>query len=68
MADGRHLGKIEKSPYLGRGLTDFDKIWHGTQFGHIERSDCQNLQNLKIQDGGGRRLEKLKNCYILAVV
>jgi len=21
--------KMEKSPYLGRGLTDFDKIWHG---------------------------------------
>ena len=20
--------KIEKSPYLGRGLTDFDEIWH----------------------------------------
>jgi len=29
MADGRHLGKIEKSPYLGCGLTDFDQIWHG---------------------------------------
>ena len=29
MADGRHLGKkIEKSLYLGRGLTDFDEIWH----------------------------------------
>ena len=21
--------KIEKSPYLGRGLIDFDEIWHG---------------------------------------
>ena len=28
MADGRHLGKIEKSLYLSRGLTDFDEIWH----------------------------------------
>jgi len=28
MADGRHLGKIEKSPYLGRGLSDFDEILH----------------------------------------
>jgi len=27
MADGRHLGKIEKSSYLGDGLTDFDQIW-----------------------------------------
>jgi len=26
---GRHLGKIEKSPYLGRILTDFDQIRHG---------------------------------------
>jgi len=25
---GRHLEKIEKSPYLGRGFTDFDHIWH----------------------------------------
>jgi len=36
---GRHLEKIEKSSYLGRGLTDFDEIWHGTQFGSLERSD-----------------------------
>jgi len=21
--------EIEKSPYLGRGLSDFNKIWHG---------------------------------------
>jgi len=27
MADGRHLGKIEKSPYLGHGSTDIDEIW-----------------------------------------
>jgi len=34
-----HLVKIEKSPYLGSGLTEFDKIWCTlTQFGHIERS------------------------------
>ena len=29
MADGRLLGKIEKSPYLGGTLTDFDQIWQG---------------------------------------
>jgi len=23
------LKKIEKSPYLGRSLTDFDQIWQG---------------------------------------
>jgi len=28
MADGRHLGKIEKLLYLSRGLSDFDEIWH----------------------------------------
>jgi len=28
MADGRHLGKIVKSLYLGRGWIDFDQIWH----------------------------------------
>ena len=26
--DGRHLGKIEKSPYLSDGSTDFDRIWY----------------------------------------
>ena len=29
MADGFYLGKIEKSSYLGNGLTDFDQIWYG---------------------------------------
>jgi len=28
MADGRHLGKIENSPYLSLGLTDVDEMWH----------------------------------------
>jgi len=28
MADSRHLGKIEKSPYLSDGLTDRHEIWH----------------------------------------
>ena len=28
MADGRHLGKVEKSPYLRNGLTDRHEIWH----------------------------------------
>jgi len=27
-ADGRHLGKIEKSSYLSHRLTDFGEIWH----------------------------------------
>jgi len=28
MADGRHVKKIEKSPYLSRSTSDFDEIWH----------------------------------------
>jgi len=27
MADGLHLGKIEKLLYLGRDSSDFDEIW-----------------------------------------
>jgi len=27
MADGRHLGKIEKLLYVIRGSSDFDEIW-----------------------------------------
>jgi len=37
-----------------------------TQFGQSERSDRQNFKNLKIQDGGGRHLEKSKNRHISA--
>jgi len=29
MADGRRLGKIEKSSYLCNDLINFDQIWHG---------------------------------------
>jgi len=28
MAEGCHLEKLKKSPYLSRVLSDFDKIWH----------------------------------------
>jgi len=33
MADGRHLEKIEQSPYLINHLIDFDEIWHGDASG-----------------------------------
>ena len=39
MADGRHLQKIEKSPYLGNGLTDCHKILHLIQFDLLDLSD-----------------------------
>jgi len=29
MVDGHRFEKIEKSPYLGNGLTDWKEIWHG---------------------------------------
>ena len=51
--------KIEKSPYLGRGSTDFDEIWHGDAvrpswlFGPLQRSK-------EIQDAGGRHPNNLK--------
>jgi len=35
MADSRHLGKIEKSPYLSNGLTDRTM----TQFDTLDPSD-----------------------------
>jgi len=39
-----------------------------TQFDPLERNICLNFQNLKVQDGSGRHLEKLKNCHISATV
>jgi len=39
MSDGRHLGKIEKSLYLGNGLTVSTKFGTATHFGPLERSD-----------------------------
>jgi len=29
MGDSRHIGKIEKLPYISHSLTDRHKIWHG---------------------------------------
>jgi len=29
MADGRHLGEIDNSPYLGNGSTERQEIFHG---------------------------------------
>ena len=39
MADGRHLGKIEKSPYLSRGSNDIDEIGTMMQFDPLNCSD-----------------------------
>jgi len=32
MADGRHLEKINKPPYLNSGLTDRHEIWQDDAF------------------------------------
>jgi len=37
-------------------------------FGPRDRSNRYNFENLKIQDGGGRHLEKSKNRHISATV
>jgi len=56
MAAGRHLGKIERLLYLSRGLRDFDEIWYD---GAVQPSWASRpLKISKIQDGGGRHLEK----------
>jgi len=46
-------------------LTKFDTV---TQFVPLERSDCQSFKISKIQDGGGRHLEKSKNSHMSAAV
>jgi len=35
--DRRHLGKIEKFPYFGRGSSDFDKFGTMTQLDPLNR-------------------------------
>jgi len=37
MADGRHLGEIEKLLYIGRSLSDFDEIWLGDAVRPVDR-------------------------------
>jgi len=65
MADGRHLGEIKKSPYLRKGLTNHHEIWRGDASSILL---MRGTEILKIQDGGGRHIEKLKNCHISATV
>ena len=62
MADGRHLGKIEKLSHLGSSSTDFISMKFGpvTQFDPLELSEHYKFELLQIQDGGKRHLEKLK--------
>ena len=65
MEDGRYFGKI-KIAISGRGLTDFDQIWHSDA---IRPSWATwPLKISKIQDGGGRHLENLQKCHVSAAL
>jgi len=59
--------KIEKSPYLGRGLCDFDKIWH-TDVVRPSWAYRLKFEISKIQDGGGRHLENSKIGHVSGTV
>jgi len=67
MADGR-IFKVEKSPYLINDLTDCHEIRHDDAIGTSRPFRPLKFQKQKIQDGGGRHLEKPKNCHISAIV
>jgi len=49
-------------------LTDRHKIWQVMHFDHFDPSHPLNFHILKINDGGGRHLEKLENRHIAATV
>ena len=67
MADGRHLGKIRKSPYLGRSFSDFNEIWHG--YAVRPSSPFRTLQILYFENPRWRRAAAiLKNRNISAAV
>jgi len=62
LADGHHLGKIEKLLYLSRGSTDFDKNWlEDAVRPSWPIRPLKFFEILEIQDGGGGHLEKSKN-------
>jgi len=70
MADGRHLGKIENSPYLCRDLTDLDQIWHGSA---ARPSSTVRLLKMyfkfqKSKMAAAAILKKMNNRHISAVV
>ena len=50
--------KNPKWPYLGRGSSDFDQIWRDAAVQPSWPLRPLKFELLKIQDGGGRHLEK----------
>jgi len=57
MADGRHLGKIEKS-FSATVRRISTKFGMATQFDPLEAADRRKFEILKIQDGGDCHLGK----------
>ena len=57
MADGRHLGKIEKLLYLSRGSSNFDEIWQQMQFDPLDRKTVKNLKFYKSKMAAGAILK-----------
>ena len=64
----KFVPQIEKSPYLSRGLSDFDKIWHAHVLRPSWTSQSLKFELSKIQDGGGRHLEKSKNVVLMDII
>ena len=65
MADGRHLGKIEKLLYISAAVQPIlTKFGMGKYFEPLDRPDSKKSEISKIQDGGGRHFEKSKNSHI----
>ena len=60
--------KNPKTPYLGRSYSDFDEIWHTDAVRPSWPFRSLKFEILKIQDGGGRHLEKSINHDIWAAV
>ena len=69
MADGRHSESLKIAILLQSCTTDFDEIWHDDAYWPWQRINSYNFEFLKIQDNGGRHLEKSqKNRDISATV
>ena len=52
MADGRHLGEIDKTRYLRNGLTDLDEIWLDDAYWTPGRYRPPKFHCAENQDGG----------------
>jgi len=60
--------KIQKHHILAAIRAISMKFGKLMQFNPLDRSDRWKIETLKIQDGGGRHLEKYKDHHISAVV